>query len=92
MENTNAYSHLTLEERRIIIKGITNGSTKTAIAQTIGKEIKAHRILVKKCPLPLECQQLQGTDQNDAGAACRHSGRAAGYRMRLYAAEHRRRK
>jgi len=62
MENTNAYSHLTLEERRIILKGITNGSTKAAIAQTIGKdkstigkEIKAHRILVKKCPLPLEC-------------------------------------
>ncbi len=62
MENTNAYFHLTLEERRIILKGITNGSTKTAIAQTIGKdkstvgkEIKAHRVLVKKCPLPLEC-------------------------------------
>ena len=62
MENTNAYSHLTLEERRIILKGITNGSTKTAIAQTIGKdkstvgkEIKAHRVLVKKCPFPLEC-------------------------------------
>lgn len=62
MENTNAYSHLTLEERRIILKGITNGSTKSAIAQTIGKdkstvgkEIKAHRVLVKKCPMPLEC-------------------------------------
>ena len=62
MNNTNSYFHLTLEERRIILKGITNGSTKTAIAQTIGKdkstigkEIKAHRILVKKCPLPLEC-------------------------------------
>ncbi len=62
MENTNAHSHLTLEERRIILKGITNGSTKAAIARTIGKdkstigkEIKAHRILVKKCPLPLEC-------------------------------------
>lgn len=62
MENTNAYSHLTLEERRIILKGITNGSAKTAIAQTIGKdkstvgkEIKAHRVLVKKCALPLEC-------------------------------------
>ena len=62
MENTNAYFHLTLEERRIILKGITNGSTKTAIAQTIGKdkstvgkEIRTHRVLVKKCPLPLEC-------------------------------------
>ncbi len=55
MDNINAYSHLTLEERRIILKGIINGSTKAAIAQTIGKEIKAHRFLVKKCPLPLEC-------------------------------------
>lgn len=62
MKNTNSYSHLTLEERRIILTGITNGSTKSAIAQTIGKdkstvgkEIKAHRVLVKKCPMPLEC-------------------------------------
>lgn len=62
MEKTSRYTHLTLEERRIILSGITNGSTKATIAQiigkdksTIGKEIKAHRILVKKCPLPLEC-------------------------------------
>ncbi len=62
MDNINAHSHLTLEERRIILKGIINGSTKAAMAQTIGKdkstigkEIKAHRFLVKKCPLPLEC-------------------------------------
>ena len=38
MSITNAFSHLTLEERRIILTGITNGSTKTTIAQTIGKE------------------------------------------------------
>lgn len=38
MEHTNAYSHLTLQERRIILTGITNGSTKTAIAKTIGKD------------------------------------------------------
>ena len=38
MSNTNANTHLTLEERRIILTGITNGSTKTAIAQTIGKD------------------------------------------------------
>lgn len=62
MEKTSSYTHLTLEERRVILSGIINGSTKAAIAQiigkdksTIGKEIKAHRILVKKCPLPLEC-------------------------------------
>ncbi len=62
MESNNAFSHLTLEERHIILTGIINGSTKAAVAKTIGKdkstvgkEIKAHRILVKKCPLPLEC-------------------------------------
>ena len=38
MSNSNAFSHLTLEERRIILTGIINGSTKTAIAQTIGKD------------------------------------------------------
>lgn len=62
MSNSNANSHLTIDERRIIYTGITNGSTKTAIAQTIGKdnstigkEIKAHRILKFKCKMPLEC-------------------------------------
>lgn len=60
--NNNSFCHLTLEERRIILTGITNGSSKTAIAQTIGKdkstvgkEIKLHRSLSHKCNLPLEC-------------------------------------
>lgn len=60
--NNNAFTHLTLEERRIILTGISNGSTKTAIAKTIGKdkstvgkEIKLHRSLTYKCHLPLEC-------------------------------------
>lgn len=59
---SNSYLHLTLEERRIILTGIKNGSTKTAIAQTIGKdkstigkEIKLHRTLTRKCSMPLEC-------------------------------------
>ena len=30
MSESNAFSHLTLEERRIILTGIVNGSTKTA--------------------------------------------------------------
>lgn len=54
--------HLTLEERRIIRTGIENGSTKTAIANTIGKdnstvgkEIKNHRYLKKKCSASVEC-------------------------------------
>jgi len=62
MSKTNEFTHLTLEERRIILTGITNGSTKTAIARTIGKdkstigkEIKQHRKLTHKCNLPLEC-------------------------------------
>lgn len=66
MSNSNAFSHLTLEERRIILTGIVNGSTKTAIAQTIGKdkstvgkEIKLHRTLTHKCKMPLECNNYR---------------------------------
>lgn len=66
MNDTNAFSHLTLEERRIILTGIINGSTKTAIAQTIGKdkstvgkEIKLHRTLTHKCKMPLECNHYR---------------------------------
>ncbi len=62
METGNEYTHLTLEERRIIKTGIEHGSTKTAIAATIGKdnstvgkEIKLHRKLRIKCNMPLEC-------------------------------------
>lgn len=61
MSNSNAFSHLTLEETRIILTGIVNGSTKTAIAKTIGKdksiigkESKLHRTLTHKCKMPLE--------------------------------------
>ena len=60
MQDSN--THLTIEERRIIRTGIDNGSTKTAIATTIGKdnsivgkEIKLHRHLVQKCKLPFAC-------------------------------------
>ena len=66
MSETNGFTHLTLEERRIILAGITNGSTKAAIAQTIGKdkstigkEIKLHRTLTHKCSLPLECSNYR---------------------------------
>ena len=55
-------SHLEHSERKIIELGCSNGSTKTAIAETIGKdkstickEIKSHRYLACKCSLPLEC-------------------------------------
>ena len=70
MANSNTNLHLTLEERRIIRKGIADGLTKTAIAKmlgkdksTIGKEIKLHRILTYRCHLPLEC---------DAYRKCKH--------------------
>ncbi|HIV17689.1 MAG TPA: IS30 family transposase [Candidatus Alectryocaccobium stercorigallinarum] len=66
MSATNSFSHLTLEERRIILTGITNGSSKAAIAQTvgkdkstIGKEIKLHRTLSHKCKMPLECNNYR---------------------------------
>lgn len=66
MKTPNAFSHLTLDERRIILTGIKNGSTKTAIARTlgkdkstIGKEIKLHRALTHKCSLPLECSNYR---------------------------------
>lgn len=62
MAASNKNSHLTLEERQIIETGIRNGSKKTTIAETIGKEkstigkeIRERRELVSKCPLPLEC-------------------------------------
>ena len=66
MKTQNSFSYLTLEERRIILAGITNGSSKTAIAQTIGKdkstvgkEIKLHRSLTHKCKMPLECNHYK---------------------------------
>ena len=62
MKSNNKNKHLTLEERRIIERGIENGATKTAIANTIGKdnstigkEIKQHRKITYKCSLSLEC-------------------------------------
>ena len=66
MKTKKSFSHLTLEERRIILTGIMNGSTKTAISQTIGKdkstvgkEIKLHRALTHKCKMPLECNHYK---------------------------------
>ncbi len=62
MDSSKDITHLSSEERRIIETGIRHGSTKTAIARTIGKdnstigkEIKLHRKLKYKCLLPREC-------------------------------------
>lgn len=66
MSKNNKFYHLTLDERRIILTGIINGSTKSSIAQTIGKdkstigkEIKHHRQLVYRSKLPLECSNYK---------------------------------
>lgn len=66
MAASNAQKHLTRDERHIIETGIRNGSTKTAIAitigkdkSTIGKEIKERRVLTSRCPLPLECSNYK---------------------------------
>lgn len=67
MKSENANKHLTLEERRIIRIGIEHGSSKAAIAETIGKdkstigkEIKAHRVLRHECGMALECSNYKG--------------------------------
>lgn len=62
MNSNKGVTHLSSEERRIIETGIRHGSTKTAIAKTIGKdnstigkEIKLHRKLKYKSTLAREC-------------------------------------
>lgn len=66
MSSNNSGAHLTLEERRIILEGIKNGSNYTAIAEilgknksTIGREIKNHRTLKHRFGLALECTNYQ---------------------------------
>lgn len=63
--------HLSISDRIIIEKGITNGSSKKSIADTlgkdkstIGKEIKLHRTLSYKCNLPLECSNYKKCKHN----------------------------
>ena len=62
---SNKYFHLTLAERQIIETGIFHGSTKAAIAKTlgkdkstIGKEIKLHRVKSFSISYPLDCSLL----------------------------------
>lgn len=63
-ENYN--KHLSKSDREIIETGIKNGSTKSAIAKTlgkdastIGKEIKLHRQIAYTCKLALECKNYK---------------------------------
>lgn len=66
MAANNKHLHLTLNERHIIENGIYNGSTKSAIANvigkdksTIGKEIKLHRQLSHHNSYPTDCANYQ---------------------------------
>lgn len=63
--------HLTISDRIVIEQGITNGSSKKSIADTlgkdkstIGKEIKLHRSSTYKCHLPLECSNYKKCKHN----------------------------
>lgn len=74
---SNKNSHLTLQERIIIQTGIENGSTKSAIAltlgkdkSTIGKEIKAHRQLVHKCSYSPACANMKKCTHNHVCVNC----------------------
>lgn len=71
--------HLTLSDRIVIETGIRNGSSKTAIADTLGKnkstigrEIAEHRQLKMKCALPVECAKYAKCKpgRNCVGATC----------------------
>ena len=60
--SVNNGKHYTLSDRIITEQGITNGSTKAAIAKTlgkdkstVGKEIKNHLVKVHSIALPLDC-------------------------------------
>ena len=66
MSTSNSNKHLTLEERKIIEIGISNDSTQAAIADTLGKnkstigrEIKAHRTLVRQSSYFCDCAKYQ---------------------------------
>lgn len=78
MSYNNKNTHLTLQERIIIETGIENGSTKTAIAltigkdkSTIGKEIKAHRQLVHKCSYNPPCANMKKCSHHHICDSCK---------------------
>lgn len=77
MSNINKNLHLTLQERQIIQTGIENGSTKVAIAttigkdkSTIGKEIKAHRQLSHRCSYTTDCIYFKKCSHNHICQNC----------------------
>ena len=73
--------HLTLSDRIVIETGIRNGSSKTSIADTLGKnkstigrEIAEHRFLKMKCALPVECANYAKCKpgQHCIGSSCKN--------------------
>lgn len=77
MSSNNKNLHLTVQERIIIEKGIENGSTKVAIALTIGKdkstfgkEIKKHRELVHKSSYKINCANMKNCSHNHVCDNC----------------------
>lgn len=77
MSSNNKNLHLTVQERIIIEKGIENGSTKAAIAltigkdkSTVGKEIKKHRKLVHKSSYKINCANMKNCSHNHVCDNC----------------------
>ena len=77
MSSNNKNLHLTVQERIIIEKGIENGSTKAAIAltigkdkSTVGKEIKKHRELVHKSSYIINCANMKNCSHNHVCDNC----------------------
>lgn len=77
MSSNNKNLHLTVQERIIIEKGIENGSTKSAIAltigkdkSTVGKEIKKHRELVHKSSYKINCANMKNCSHNHVCDNC----------------------
>ena len=77
MSSNNKNLHLTVQERIIIEKGVENGSTKAAIAltigkdkSTVGKEIKKHRELVHKSSYKINCANMKNCSHNHVCDNC----------------------
>ena len=77
MSSNNKNLHLTVQERIIIEKGIENGSTKAAIALTIGKDkstvgkgIIKHRELVHKSSYKINCANMKNCSHNHVCDNC----------------------
>ena len=77
MSSNNKNLHITVQERIIIEKGIENGSTKAAIAltigkdkSTVGKEIKKHRELVHKSSYKINCANIKNCSHNHVCDNC----------------------